>query len=291
MPMQSNTENFFFFTREKLFALADQYKEQFATAEPFQHVAIDDFLPEEFALRIANSFPGIDDIDWRLEGPGDSVHSGDKHIEKVTTGDEQKFPDLVRLMMMQFQSGIFCQFLSRLTGYSGLMGDPNHFGCGLHSTGRGGRLMLHLDASRHPNKDLNQIINCIFYCTPNWQDSYGGGLELWDSDAKNCVTTVAPRFNRLAIFKVSGKSWHGHPNPVQCPIEIRRNSLALYYYTTDKAATGFEYSNFVQWKSVTRHDKQTALHRIKSVIRSTLPVSVINKLAKFARATGLNFKK
>jgi Rps23 Pro-64 3,4-dihydroxylase Tpa1-like proline 4-hydroxylase len=291
MTVQSDTSEFFFFSRERLNALADQYKEQFAQAEPFQHVAIDNFLPDDFALRLAKSFPGINDIDWRVEGPGDSRHSGDKNIEKVTTADEEKFPALVRLMMMQFQSGVFCNFLSRLTGYPQLMGDPNHYGCGLHSTGPGGRLMLHIDASRHPNKDLNQLINCIFYCTPDWKDEWGGGLELWDEDAKECVTVVPPRFNRLAIFKVSGKSWHGHPHPVQCPPDMRRNSLALYYYTTDKEATGYDYANFVQWKGVTEHDKPTPLHRVKSVIRSTFPPAVINGIADFARKTGLNFKK
>lgn len=291
MTVQADTSDFFFFSRERLNALADQYKDQFASAEPFQHVAIDNFLPEDFALRLAESFPGIEDIDWRVEGPGDSKHTGDKNIEKVTTGDEEKFPPLIRLMMMQFQSGVFCNFLSRLTGYPQLMGDPNHYGCGLHSTGPGGRLMLHIDASRHPNKDLNQLINCIFYCTPDWKDEWGGGLELWDENAKDCVTVVPPRFNRLAIFKVSGKSWHGHPHPVVCPPELRRNSLALYYYTTDKAATGYEYANFVQWKGVTDHDKPTPLHRVKALVRAALPPSAVNGLAKFARITGLNFKK
>ena len=29
--------------------------------------------------------------------------------------------------------------------------------------------MLHLDASRHPNKDMHQLINCIYYCSPDWK--------------------------------------------------------------------------------------------------------------------------
>ncbi len=142
-------------------------------AEPYEHVAIDNFLPDDVARRIAASFPGLDDIKWRLEGPGDSAHSGDRRIEKVTTGDEEQFPPFVRLMMMQLQSGIFCNFLDKLTGHQYLLPDPNHNGCGLHSTGPGGRLMLHIDASRHPNKRLNQLINCIYYCTPDWQEDWG----------------------------------------------------------------------------------------------------------------------
>lgn len=271
-------------------ALADKYRDEFVNAKPFPHVVIDNFLPHDVALRVAQAFPTLDQIDWKLEGPGDSEHSGDKNIEKVTTSDEEKFPPLVRVMMMQFQSGIFMNFLNSVTGYDHLQPDPNHHGCGLHSTGRGGRLMLHLDASRHPNKDLNQLINCIYYCSPDWQESYGGGLELWNEDASQRVVTVAPTFNRLAIFNVSGKSWHGHPYPLDCPPDKRRNSLALYYYTTDKSLTGHEHSNFVRWKSVTEHDKSNGLLRLKAWVRDNLPTGAVNTLASFVRATGLNFK-
>jgi hypothetical protein len=290
MNVRVDDSSFYFFSREEMLTLADRHKVQFATAAPFPHVTIDDFLPPSVALRIAKAFPGVNDIDWKLEGPGDSKHSGDRRIEKIATSDEEKFPDFIRFMMMQLQSGIFMTFLERLTGFEHLQPDPHHYGCGLHSTGRGGRLMVHLDASRHPNKDLNQLINCIYYCTPDWDPAYGGGLELWNADASQRVVTVEPRFNRLAVFNVSGKSWHGHPHPVECPPEIRRNSMALYYYTTDKAATGYEYSNFVRWKSVTEHDKKAPLHVVKSVLRSTLPQPALNALANFARKTGLNMK-
>ena len=46
--------------------------------------------------------------------------------------------------------------------------------------------MLHLDASRHPNPDLHQLINCIYYCSPDWQPEWGGGLEFWNADATEC---------------------------------------------------------------------------------------------------------
>jgi len=291
MSVGADTSDFFFFTREKLYALADEYHDRFLNAEPYEHVAIDNFLPDDVAKRLAGAFPGLDDISWRLEGPGDSAHSGDRKIEKVTTSDEEQFPPLVRLMMMQFQSGIFCNFLDRLSGHKHLLPDPNHYGCGLHSTGSGGRLMLHIDASRHPNKKLSQQINCIYYCTPDWQEEWGGNLELWDEDATKCVSSITPKFNRLAIFRVSGKSWHGQPFPLQTPPNVRRNSLALYYYSAEQDTDGLGYSNFVRWKAVSEHDKRTPLHRVKGLIRDYAPTPVINGLAKFARKTGLNFKR
>ncbi len=284
------SEELYFFSREKMNALADDLHQKFKTADPFPHVVIDDFFPEDVAYRIGEHFPGIDDIDWKFEGPGDSRHSGDKHIEKVGTSDEEKFPDYIRFMMMQFQSGIFCKFLDRLTGFEHLAPDPSHHGCGLHSTGNGGRLMVHLDASRHPNRDLNQLINMIYYCSPDWDPSYGGGLELWNEDASECVKRVDPLFNRMIIFYTAGKSWHGHPHPVTCPPEKRRNSLALYYYTTDQGISDFDYVNYVQWKGTTEHDRPSPVHRVKSVMRDTLPAPAVNRIASWVRKSGLNKK-
>lgn len=283
-------DELFFFSRSEMMEKADALHDEFKNAEPFPHVVIDNFFPEEIALRLGRAFPGIDDIDWKFEGPGDSKHTGDKKIEKVATSNEELFPDEIRFMMMQLQSGIFCNFLNRLTGFEHLAPDPSHHGCGLHSTGNGGRLMLHIDASRHPNKDLNQLINVIYYCSPDWDVNYGGGLELWNKDASKKIKTVEPLFNRMVIFYTAGKSWHGHPEPVVCPPEMRRNSMALYYYTTDSGISDLEYVNYVQWKAVSKHDKQSPMHFIKSTVRAALPQSVVNKLATFARKTGLNGK-
>jgi hypothetical protein len=270
---------------------SERHAEAFAAATPFAHVVIDDFLPSDVAERVAESFPSLDSVAWRLEGPGDSKHSGDPEIEKVTIGDEEKFPPFIRHMMGQFQSGIFCRFLDRLTGFNMLHPDPNHFGCGLHSTGRGGRLMLHIDASRHPDKRMHQLINVIYYCSPGWKPEWGGTLELWNADATACVARVEPLFNRLLVFYTGGKSWHGHPNPVTAPPGKRRNSLALYYYSTDPSLSDIDYTNYVQWKAVTEHDRPSALHRVKGAIRALLPPAMVNEVARLARKTGLNFKK
>lgn len=291
MPGTFAEAELYFFSREKMRELALSHRDSFRNAQPFPHVVIDNFLPLEVANRIASSYPGIAENVWYFEGPGDSKHTSDPNVEKVATGDEEHFPPFIRHMMSQFQSGIYCHFLDELTGFEHLAPDPNHAGCGLHSTGNGGRLMMHIDASRHPNPDMHQLINCIYYCTPDWQPEWGGTLELWNADATQCVEKVAPLFNRLVIFYTGGKSWHGHPNPVTAPQGKRRNSLALYYYTTDSSLSDLYYTNYVQWKAVTEHDKKSALHQLKSVVRSTLPPKTVNRLAMIARKSGLNFKK
>jgi 2OG-Fe(II) oxygenase superfamily len=71
------------------------------------------------------------------------------------------------------------------------------------------------------------------YLNRDWQESYGGQLELWDRQIKRCVQRIAPVFNRAVIFRTDPDSFHGHPDPMICPTSFTRKSLALYYFTDE----------------------------------------------------------
>ncbi len=51
---------------------------------------------------------------------------------------------------------------------------------------------------------------------------------------KRCVEKVSPLANRVLIFTTDAHSFHGHPEPMQCPEGTTRRSLALYYFTVEK---------------------------------------------------------
>jgi hypothetical protein len=276
----------FRFDKIELKALADQYGPQFRENTPFPHIVIPNLLPDEIARRLVDEFPGPANPGWRLTGPGDSNHSGDPQIEKLGTSNEQFFPPLTRHIMHEFNSGTFVGFIEALTGWSGLMPDPSFYGCGMHSTGRGGRLMVHADASRHPNPKLHQVLNMIYYVTPDWQDAWGGQLEMWDRDATHCITKVTPTFNAALVFFTGSRSYHGHPHPLETPPGVRRNSLAAYYYTTDRDldADYTGYKNYVEWVRTTELDRKFSLgHVAKAGVRKFLPKSVVNQMAKVVR--------
>jgi hypothetical protein len=280
------TDRLFYFERTKLAELAAEYSEKFRMAKPFPHVVIADFLPPAVAQAVAAEFPGPSDITWRLAGPGDAQHTGDKEVEKISTSNEELFPPLIRHVMHEFNSGVFLSFVENLTGFTGLAPDPWFYGCGLHSTGRGGRLMIHADASRHPNPNFDQILNMIYYATPAWREEWGGHLELWDETASLCVDKVTPVFNSMLIFFTGTKSYHGHPHPLTTPPGIRRNSLAAYYYQTDRKVdeTYSGHKTYVEWKQTNSLDRRVSMfHRAKKLARDHLPGGVVNRLAALAR--------
>ena len=45
---------------------------------------------------------------------------------------------------------------------------------------------------------------------------------------------IAPLLNRCVIFNTDYDSFHGHPEPMTCPKNVYRKSIALYYYTKSK---------------------------------------------------------
>ncbi|MBI3820339.1 MAG: 2OG-Fe(II) oxygenase [Planctomycetes bacterium] len=227
----------FYFDKNKLLKQADELAPKFQHAIPFQHVVIDNFLPAEIADLLIREFPGPDDIEWDLHGPGRTARTGNKYIDKLATSDETKFAPFTRHFMQQLNSGTFIKFLERLTGSFGVIADVTYNNCGMHSTGPGGRLMMHTDVNRHPlGLKMHQYLNLLLYLNPDWKDEYGGHLELWDNERKP-VHKILPAANRVVIFNTGTRSLHGHPVPLTCPEGRRRNSLAVYYYLRDRPVT------------------------------------------------------
>ena len=135
-----------------------------------------------------------------------------------------------RHLLSQFNSSTICEFLQVLTGIEKLIPDPHFVGGGLHQIVQGGFLKIHADFNWHGDLDLHRRINLLVYLNKNWKEEYGGHLELWDKEMKNCEERVLPVFNRCAIFTTTSDSWHGNPAPLTCPEGWTRKSLALYYY-------------------------------------------------------------
>jgi hypothetical protein len=49
-----------------------------------------------------------------------------------------------------------------------------------------------------------------------------------------CRKKILPAFGRCVIFSTTDFSNHGHPEPLNCPENESRKSLALYYYSNGR---------------------------------------------------------
>ena len=125
----------------------------------------------------------------------------------------------------------FLMWLEGVAGEKNLLPDPYLFGGGLHRVQRGGSLGMHLDFNYH-GVGLYRRLNLLLYLN-DWHDEWGGHLSLAGKKK------IAPERNTMVIFTTDDKSWHGHPEPLECPEGVFRDSIALYYYSTIKPTRKF----------------------------------------------------
>lgn len=218
----------FHFDRDQLLALADATRERYASATPYPHASFDDFLPPEVLDDVLGEFPKADEADWfAFDSPTE---------RKLATKDDSVMGEATRHLLAELNSGPFIDFLERLTGITGLIPDPHFAGGGLHQIERGGHLKIHADFNRHPRTGLERRLNVLIYLNRNWKDEYGGAFELWSRDMSRCEERIFPYFNRCVVFSTTSTSFHGHPEPLNCPEGETRKSMALYYYSKDRPA-------------------------------------------------------
>jgi Rps23 Pro-64 3,4-dihydroxylase Tpa1-like proline 4-hydroxylase len=104
------------------------------------------------------------------------------------------------------------------------------------------------------------MLNMIYFINKKWKDEYHGHLDLFSRKNKKTEVKIAPLFNRLALFNTGTTTFHGHPIPLECPVDRRRNSLACYYYVLDRPRDEHytKRNTEVEWL-VTRSDEQADL--------------------------------
>ncbi len=201
---------------------------KYNNAQPFPHLIIENFLNNEIANRISHLFPNYDE--QYLHGYSNAIE------EKKVTNDWNKFPKDIYSTFLYLCSESFTSLLRILTGSASLQADLGLHGGGIHMHKRGGKLNTHLDYSIHPKVKLQRKLNILIYLTPSWKKEWGGELCFFENSNKKTpgklLEKIEPIFNRAVIFDVTKNSWHGLPHPINCPINVSRNSLALYYLQT-----------------------------------------------------------
>lgn len=220
----------FFFDPSELQAVATLHRESFWEAEPFPHVVLDDLVPAEFLRRVVDEVPSPQE--WKSH-PDWTRRQQNSAVKLAVSADSALGP-ATRQLLYQFNSSAFLSFLESLTGIEGLIPDPHYFGGGIHQIEPGGYLKIHADYNIHPLLNLDRRLNALLYLNEDWHDEWGGHLELWDLGMTHAVQKIAPVFNRLVIFTTTDTSFHGHPEPLTCPPEVARRSLALYYYSNGR---------------------------------------------------------
>lgn len=250
--------------------VAKSWATQYRDAEPFPHIVLDDLLDSSVSTS-AVSFP---EFDWQ----GWAQFKDGYQFGKRVCNDITKFPEILREMVNEACQPKFLQFIEAVTGIEKLLPDPYLNGGGLHSSGEGGVLAPHTDFHIYDQLSLYRRVNLIIYFNEDWTEADGGALELSKKGNSKPSKAVLPTFGRMVIFNTDDISVHGFSQPIAKG--KRRNSLALYYYTSQEVGV-YSGDRSTHWQT---HGSRSLTHdaRVKLYQGLLFTSRVFSKLAHLA---------
>ena len=202
-------------------AFVQAYKCDFDKGKPYRHLVIDQFLDPDFALRIRQGFPSLDSMKTHYTGINE---------KKAEDNNFGRLDSAFTELHAQLSSPAFLHWLAELTGIDPLTVVDDRLGFGLHQGGDKSFLDIHIDYNLHPVAKMQRRLNFLLFFNEEWQESWGGLLELWDPRTKKTGRYIAPVFNRTVIFECSEISYHGYTR-IHVPPGITRKSYYQYYFS------------------------------------------------------------
>jgi Rps23 Pro-64 3,4-dihydroxylase Tpa1-like proline 4-hydroxylase len=265
-------------SKTNLQQLASKLANTYQTNKPFPSIYIDDFFDENFLEEVLKEFPRVDQLK-------DKIYYANPNEDKYATKGEYTFGDQTKKLVHFLNSQPFLEFLQKITGIEEtLIPDPYFEGEGFHEIKPGGFLKVHVDFHKNKKLQLSRRVNFLIYLNKDWEEEYGGHLELWEKDMSQCVSKILPKFNRAAMFSTTGDSWHGHPDPLNCPEGKSRKSLALYYYTNGRPISELNKSQknritttFSNRKGLD-NSKMKYYNKLVNIANTIIPDFIIEKL-------------
>jgi hypothetical protein len=210
----------------------DLLAEKFSQAVPFRHVCIDGFFDDAIAGRMLEEFPSFA-AEKAINEFGDV---GLKTVHEKLSDISPFYGEVARYL----NSPEFSAFMGRLTRIDGLIwGGESMYGGGTHENLEGIDLDPHVDFNYDDRNGLHRRLNVLVYLNRDWEESWGGQLELHSDPrepTRNYVKTFLPKFNRCVIFETNEYSWHAFPR-INLPLNkkhLSRKSLAIYLYTKER---------------------------------------------------------
>ncbi len=150
--------------------------------------------------------------------------------KKSEESDFSKLHSSFQKLRNTLTSQPFISWLENLTGIENMSTPADFRGAGIYQGGHGSFLDTHIDFSIHPTLNLQRRLNFLLFFNKDWQENWGGNLELWNETVTECIARFSPVFNRCVIFECSDISYHGYDR-ITAPENVFRKSFYMYCYS------------------------------------------------------------
>lgn len=156
-----------------------QYVRDFAEAEPYPHLVLDGFFDRSVSDNLYEQTASIKNwIDTH-------VYKDQKHIANRLVADYSEIKGGLQEAIDYLYGEEMMAFVSSLVGVEVFRDPMSLRGGGLQRAIDGAYLDVHLDNCWHPRLEAWTVANCLYYLSSDWQEEYGGHLELWNKES--CV--------------------------------------------------------------------------------------------------------
>lgn len=248
----------------------DELHQQFVNAPYCRHIFLDDFFTPETANLLYENFP-----------PFESLNVVRKSLNENKREDYnfEAWHPVFQQVRETFASKEFGEIISRITGIDGLFTNYEALGQGVHQGAKDSYLDVHIDVNVNVEKKIWRRVNLLIYLNRDWKAEYGGDIELWDVEMKNCVIKYPPFMNKALIFVTDKNSPHGY-SKINIPEGESRKSYYAYFYTPLEEGVEYEDSRFLSRPddSLMKKTATTLKENAKIKIKSLLSKMNITKL-------------
>lgn len=177
----------------------EQLKKQYASSKnQIGYFFIDDLLPEELALELYKSFPNASEM----------VLKKSIREDKYIAAQMNLYNPILEEIIYAFQDQGIVNIIGEICEIKEMIPDENLYAGGISMMGHKQFLNPHLDNSHDKDRALWRVLNLLYYITPNWEEEFGGNLELWPDGLSKPQITIHSKFNRLAIMATHNGSLH-----------------------------------------------------------------------------------
>ena len=237
---------------------------------------IDDLLPKSIVHSIYNAFPESRDM----------IHKSSLRENKYIAAQMDQYDNILEETVFAFQDPRVVGLFEKITGIVGFIPDNHLYAGGISLMSEGCFLNPHLDNSHDKDRELWRGANLLYYVTPDWEQEYGGNLELWDKRPDSMgdkPNEIFSKFNRLAFMVTDHTSWHS-VNKVRYP--GNRCCISNYYFPKESISTGqkFHVTSFAgRPEQVFRRIYLKVDVKLRMLVRRLILGGVFNKKHRYSK--------